>query len=57
MTKTRFAGRMHGNLPIPAADALERKHGSFDNEPYDIHVISEHTNVDDVCRKIAAMNI
>lgn len=55
--KTRFAGRMHGNLPIPVADALERKHGSFDNEPYDIHVISEHTNIDDVCRKIAAMNI
>ena len=55
--KTRFAERMHGNLPAPVAAMLERKHGCFDMEPHDIHVISGHTNVDDVCRKIAAMNI
>ena len=55
--KTRFASRMHGNLPVPIAAMLERKHGCFDMEPHDIHVISGHTNVDDVCRQIAAMNI
>lgn len=55
--KTRFASRMHGNLPVPIAAMLERKHGCFDMEPYDIHVISGYTNVDDVCRQIAAMNI
>ena len=48
--KTRFAVRMHGNLPM-----LEKKHGSFDMEPHDIHVISEQTDIDDVCRKIAAI--
>ena len=55
--KTRFASRMHGNLPAPVAAMLERKHGCFDMEPHDIHVISGHTNVDDVCRQIVAMNI
>lgn len=55
--KTRFAGRMHGNLPAPVAAMLERKHGCFDMEPYNIHVISGHTDLDDVCENIAAMNI
>ncbi|MDE7095672.1 MAG: hypothetical protein K2O23_04205 [Anaeroplasmataceae bacterium] len=50
--KTRFAERMHGNLPAPVATMLERKHGCFDKEPRDIHVISEQMNLDDVCRKI-----
>ena len=55
--KTRFAERMHGNLPAPVAVMLERKHGCFDTEPHDIHVISEQTSVDDICRKIVAINI
>ncbi len=55
--KERFAGRMHGNLPAPVADMLERKHGCFDMEPHDIHVISGYTNVEDVCGRIAAMII
>ena len=54
--KTRFAKRMHGNLPAPVETMLERKHGSFDTEDHHIHVISEQTNLDDVCRKIAAMD-
>lgn len=54
--KARFAERMHGNLPQPVAVMLENKHGSFDAEPHDIHVISGDTNVDDVCRKIEAMS-
>ena len=53
--KTRFAQRMHGDLPAPVAAMLERKHGSFDMEPHDIHVISGHTSVEDVCRKITTM--
>ena len=53
--KTRFAERMHGNLPAPVAAMLERKHGCFDTEPHDIHVISGNTSVDDVCKKIEAM--
>lgn len=55
--KTRFAERMHGNLPAPVAAMLERRHGCFDGEPHDIHVVSGHTSIDDVCRRIAAMHI
>ena len=55
--KTRFAKRMHGNLPGPVATMLENKHGCFDMEPHDIHVISEHTNIEDVCQKIASITI
>lgn len=53
--KMRFAKRMHGNLPDPVAVMLEKKHGCFDKVPHDIHVISGHTDIDDVCGKIAAM--
>ena len=53
--KARFAERMCGSLPAPVAAMLERKHGSFDTEPHDIHVISGYTNVDDVCRRSAAI--
>ena len=55
--KARFEERMRGSLPAPVAAMLERKHGCFDMEPHDIHVISGHTSIDDVCRKIAAINI
>lgn len=54
--KARFAERMHGNLPAPVAAMLERKHGCFDMEPHDIHMISERTSIDDVFRELAAMN-
>ena len=50
--KTRFAQRMRGNLPAPVAAMLEKKHGCFDNEPHDIHVISGETDLDEVCGKI-----
>lgn len=55
MIKARFAQRMHGSLPAPVAAMLERKHGCFDGEPHDIHVISGHTDVDEVCERIADM--
>lgn len=50
--KTRFAQRMRGNLPAPVAAMLEKKHGCFDNEPHDIHVISEKTDLDAVTAQI-----
>ena len=53
--KTRFAERTRGSLPAPVAAMLERKHGCFDMEPHDFHVISGHTSVDDVCREIAVI--
>ena len=33
--KERFRARMHGNLPAPVEQMLERKHGMFDNGSYD----------------------
>ena len=33
--KERFRTRMHGNLPGPVAQMLERKHGMFDAGTYD----------------------
>ena len=33
--KERFKARMHGILPAPVAMMLEKKHGIFDNMPYD----------------------
>ena len=50
--KARFAQRMRGNLPGPVAAMLERKHGCFDDQPHDIHVISGETDADDVIAQI-----
>ncbi len=33
--KERFKARMHGNLPVPVAQMLEKKHGMFDGGEYD----------------------
>lgn len=56
LIKTRFAQRMHGNLPAPVAAMLERKHGCFDAECCDIHVVSKETDYDsfilDILNKI-----
>lgn len=35
--RERFAERMHGTLPKPVADMLERKHGCFDDISCDLH--------------------
>lgn len=52
LIKSRFAQRMRGNLPAPVAAMLEKKHGCFDAEPHEIHVISGETDLDEVCRRI-----
>lgn len=46
--RERFAKRMHGNLPAPVADMLERKHGCFDSEECDVHIESEQYDLDEV---------
>ena len=53
--KTRFAQRMRGNLPAPVAAMLENKHGCFDGMPHDIHVVSEQTQLDEVCGQVSNM--
>ena len=50
--KVRFAQRMHGHLPAPIADMLEKKHGCFDSESHDIHVVSGETDLNAVVARI-----
>jgi hypothetical protein len=45
---------MRGNLPAPVVAMLEKKHGCFDAEPHDMHVVSEETDLDVVVSKIIA---
>lgn len=53
--KERFAKRMKGNLPAPVAVMLERKHGCFDKEVHDIHVVSGQVDLDEVCVSVRNM--
>lgn len=52
LIKSRFAQRMRGNLPAPVEAMLEKKHGCFDAEPHDIHVVSGETDLDAVVAQI-----
>lgn len=52
LIKSRFAQRMGGNLPAPVSAMLERKHGSFDAVPHDIHLISGETDPEAVISQI-----
>ena len=52
LIKDRFAQRMRGNLPAPVAAMLEKKHGCFDAQPHDIHVISSETDIDSVVETV-----
>ena len=54
LIKSRFAQRMRGNLPVPVATMLEKKHGCFDAEQYDLHMISGETNLDTIVEQIKA---
>ena len=50
--KERFAKRMNGTLPIPVATMLEKRHGMFDNEKHDLHIIDDAEPINSVCEKI-----
>ena len=52
LIKSRFAQRMRGNLPAPVEAMLEKKHGCFDAEPYDIHVVSGETDLDAIVKEL-----
>lgn len=55
--QNRFAQRMAGHLPAPVAATLERKHGYFDAEQCNIHVISGQDDLNAVCARIQEMAI
>ena len=50
--KARFAQRMRGNLPAPVAAMLEKKHGCFDREPHDLHVISGESDANAIAEEV-----
>lgn len=50
--KERFKKRMHGNLPAPVEQMLERKHGMFDNEICDYQFDGVSGDLSEMCRTI-----
>lgn len=50
--KSRFAARMHGNLPAPVAAMLERKHGQFENCAYDLRIDTDSLTAEEACVEI-----
>ena len=47
--KERFRMRMHGNLPAPVEQMLERKHGMFDNGSYDYQFDGKLGDPSEIC--------
>lgn len=47
--QARFAARMHGTLPPPVAQMLEKKHSCFDDERHDLHFVSERDDLTAFC--------
>ena len=52
LIKTRFSQRMRGNLPASVATMLEKKHDCFNEYPYDLHIISDETDLTAAVEKI-----
>ncbi len=52
--QARFARRMGGTLPPPLAAALARKHGMFDAERHDLHIVSGEKEPEAACAEILA---
>lgn len=48
--KERFKARMHGNLPVPVAQMLEKKHGVFDDGTYDYRFDGVHGDAGAFCK-------
>lgn len=55
LIKDRFAARIHGKLPAPIEKMLEKKHGCFDKENYDLHISSLENDNSDIVNQIMAL--
>ena len=55
--KERFKARMHGNLPAPVAQMLERKHGIFDGEVYDYRFDGVNGDAAALCIELACKKV
>ena len=50
--KERFRARMHGNLPAPVAQMLEKKHGAFDGGTYDYRFDGVNGDAASLCAEL-----
>ena len=50
--KARFAKRMSGKMPPAVSEMLERKHGLFDDEQYDMKIDNDECSVSEACDRI-----
>ena len=50
--KERFRERMHGNLPAPVAQMLEKKHGMFDGGIYDYRIDGINGDAASLCAEL-----
>ena len=50
--KERFRTRMHGNMPKPVEEMLEKKHGMFDEGDYDFRFNSSQDALEDICEAV-----
>ena len=50
--KERFRARMHGNLPKPVEQMLERKHGMFDGGEYAFRFNSGSDDLEVFCKEV-----
>ena len=50
--KERFKARIHGNLPAPVAQMLEKKHGIFDTGTYDYRFDGAHGDAGAFCEML-----
>lgn len=53
--KERFRARMHGNLPKPVEQMLERKHGMFNDGDYALRVDTDRDDPETICARIAKL--
>ena len=50
--KERFRARMHGDLPAPVAQMLEKKHGMFDGGIYDYRIDGVNGDAGSLCAEL-----
>ena len=50
--RARFRVRMHGNLPAPVAQMLEKKHGIFDGGDYEYRFDGVAGDLEELCRAL-----
>ena len=50
--KERFSARMHGHMPTPVETMLEKKHGCFDGEAYDLKADTSLESAEEIRRRV-----